>query len=339
MMTRKTAAPLSVVFLFFSLPVLLAQSPARPKVLVQGLSPEQAQELQKAVPEAEIVPASADNAAALVPEADALVGSCNSSLLAKGQKIRWVQTASAGVEGCAPLLVQRDILLTNAKIVMGPEIADHAMALLLALTRSLRQTIPAQASGEWRRSYRPIELRGKTAVIIGVGGIGTQIAERAAAFGMRVLGVDPKDVPYINAIERVVPPDQLNELLPEADVVFMAAPHTPESEYMLGAKQFSLMKRGAYFISVSRGKTTKTEALVQALESGQLAGAGIDVVDPEPLPPNHPLWKMANVVITPHIAGQSDQLDSRRLELYRQNIRRFAKGLPLLNVVDKRKGY
>lgn len=339
-MTRKLVGPLSLISLVVTLlPFLAAQGSLRPKVLVFGLSGENVQELQAAVPEAQVITASGDNAATLVVDADALVGSCNSALLAKGEKIRWVQTASAGVEGCVPLLGQRDILLTNAKILMGPEIADHAMAMLLALTRSLRQTIPAQARGEWRRNYRPIELRGKTALIIGVGGIGTQIAERAAAFGMRVLGVDPKDIPYINAIDRVVPPDQLKEMLPEADVVFMAAPHTPESEYMLGPEQFSLMKRGAYFISVSRGKTTKTDALVQALESGHLAGAGIDVVDPEPLPPTHPLWKMPNVVITPHIAGQSDQMDARRLELYTQNIRRFAKGLPLLHVVDKRKGY
>ena len=338
-MTRKLARFSSFALLVVSLPFLVAQTSSRPKVLVQGLSADQSEQLQKAVPDAEIIAASAESAANQISEADALIGPCTAPLVNKGQKLRWVQTFSAGVEGCAPLLADREIVLTNVKILMGPEIADHAMALLLALTRSLRQTIPAQASGEWRRSYRPIELRGKTALIIGVGGIGTQIAERASAFGMRVLGVDPKDVPFINSIERVVPPDQMKELLPEADVVFMAAPHTPETNYMLGPEQFSLMKRGAYFINVSRGKTTRTEALVQALESGRLAGAGIDVVDPEPLPPSHALWKMTNVVITPHIAGQSDQLDERRLELFIQNVRRFAKGIPLLNVVDKRKGY
>jgi phosphoglycerate dehydrogenase-like enzyme len=325
---------------FATLTPSFAQSATRPKVVVRGLEAPQLEELRQAVPEAEIVGATAADLAEQVIDADAIIGPCSADLINQAPRLRWIQTFSAGVEGCAPLLADREIVLTNAKIVMGPEISDHALALLLALTRSLRQTIAAQSRGEWQRdNLRPIELRGKTALVIGVGGIGTQIAERAAAFGMRVLGVDPKDVPYINSIEQVVPPEQLNQLLPEADVVFMAAPHTRESDKMLGEAEFSLMKRGAYFINVSRGKTTDTQALVNALVSGRLAGAGIDVVDPEPLPTGHALWQMDNVVITPHIAGQSDQLDGRRTELFKQNIRRFTKGLPLINVVDKRRGY
>jgi D-2-hydroxyacid dehydrogenase (NADP+) len=335
---RKLTLPVLLALLIFDV-LVAAQSASRPKVVIHGLDPASIEEIKKAVPEAHIDSVSADDLVNRVADADALIGPCRPELIHSGKKLRWVQTLSAGVEGCAPLVVDREIVLSNAKIIMGPEIADHAMALLLALTRSLRLTIPAQTAGTWSRSYRPIELRGKTAVIIGVGGIGTQIAERASAFGMRVLGVDPKDVPFLNAIERVVTPDQLKEVLPEADVVFMTAPHTLDSERMLKAEEFSLMKRSAYFVNVSRGKTVHTEALLDALKSGRLAGAGIDVVDPEPLPPDHPLWKMENVVITPHIAGLSDQLDVRRTELFKQNIRRFAKGLPLLNVVDKQKGY
>ena len=186
---------------------------------------------------------------------------------------------------------------------------------------------------------RIIELRGKTALVIGLGGIGTQVAERAFAFGMRVLAVDPKDIPYMRAVERTVKPDALNSVLPEADVVFMCAPHTPRSEGMLGRDQFRRMKRGAYFINVSRGRTVQTEALVEALERGQLSGAGLDVTHPEPLPQSHPLWSMKNVVLTPHIATLSDQGWERRVELVEENLRRFAVGLPLYHVVDKEKGY
>jgi len=323
------------------LSLLSAQPSSRPKIVVTGITADQVNELRQSIAEAEIVAATREELLSRVADADGLIGSCSADAIRAGKKLRWVQTLSAGVEGCrSPELVNSPIVLTNAKIIMGPEIADHALALLLSLTRGLNTAMLSKPKAEWRRQgYQPIELRGKTALIIGVGGIGTQIAERASAFGMRVLGVDPKDIPLLNSVEKTYPPDQLREVLPEADVVFMAAPHTTESQGMMGTREFALMKRGAYFVNVSRGKTVDTPALVQALASHQLAGAGLDVTDPEPLPSDHPLWKLDNVVITPHIAGQSDQLDTRRMELFKNNIRRLAKGLPLLNAVDKQKGY
>jgi phosphoglycerate dehydrogenase-like enzyme len=137
----------------------------------------------------------------------------------------------------------------------------------------------------------------------------------------------------------VVDPERLDEVLPEAHVLFIAAPHTPASDKMIGPSQFDLLPKGAYFVAVSRGKVYDMDALVKSLDSRRLAGAGVDVTDPEPLPSAHPLWKFPNVIITPHIAGGSDGVDLRRLDLYKENIRRFVDGEPLLNVVDKRKGY
>lgn len=137
----------------------------------------------------------------------------------------------------------------------------------------------------------------------------------------------------------MVRPEQIDTVLPLADVVFISAPHTPQSEGMIGARQFEEMKRGAYFIAVSRGKLYSTEALVKALDGRALAGAGLDVTNPEPLPQGHPLWKFENCLITPHIAGQSDVIMGRKLDLFRENIRRFTTGEPMLNVVDKDKGY
>lgn len=318
-----------------------------PKVVITGLSPAQVEEIRNAVPEVEIVVANRKELAEKVGEAVALVGAGSRDLIRAGKKLRWVQVFDAGIEEYNfPELVNSDIVLTNTKIIQAPEVADHAMALLLALTRNLHRVLRSRDmwetkdSWEWvHPAHRPIELRGKTALIIGLGGIGIQIAERASAFGMNVMGVDPRDVPFINSVQLAYKPDQLDEALPQANVVFMAAPHTRQTEGMLGPKEFALMKRGAYLINISRGKTIHTDALVQALKDGRLAGAGLDVTDPQPLPKDHPLWQFENIVITPHIAGQSDHNRERRFQLIKDNVRRFARGLPLRNVVDKNKGY
>ena len=347
----------SLVFLVFLGATVILPARARTDangqiIVVTGLTPEQVEELNDAEPGIQLITADSDQVPQKVGEADALLGTCNVEAIRAGKKLRWVQVFAAGVEGCMfPELVNSDIILTNAKIIQGPEIADHAMGLLLSLTRSLHRHIPNQAKQKWTKSeytgdglHRPsgermIELRGKRALIIGLGGIGTQVAQRAAAFDMRVQGVDPKDIPLMSSLQRVAKPDRLPELLPQADVVFMCAPHTPETEGMMGPEQFRLMKRGAYFINVSRGKTVQTSALVRALKSGHLAGAGLDVTDPEPLPKGHPLWSLDNVVITPHLAGRSDGIWKRRMELFKENLRRFVEGRSLLHVVDKTRGY
>ncbi len=312
------------------------------KVVVTGLRAEAIEELRAAAPGVTLVTAEDDaRMAAEVADADAILGTITPKLLAAGKRLKWVQIYSAGVERyLTPELVASPIVVTNCKIIQGPNIADHAFALLLALTRALNRTLPAQKTEEWTRGqYRMIELPGKTAVIIGLGGIGMQIAQRAHGFGMRVIGVDPKDIPYTPLVAKVVPPDRLDTVLPEADVVFVSAPLTRESQGMMGARQFELLKKGAYFVAVSRGKLYSTEALMKALDSQRLAGAGLDVTDPEPLPKGHPLWKFPNVMITPHVAGGSDQVQERRLALLKENLRRFAAGEPLLHVVDKQKGY
>jgi phosphoglycerate dehydrogenase-like enzyme len=214
------------------------------------------------------------------------------------------------------------------------------MALLLSLTRGLYMTIPARGKWEPPENLAQLtELSGKTAVIVGVGGVGTQIAQRAAAFGMTIIGVDLKDTAPASVIKQMVKPNQIDTVLPLADVVLVTVPETPATKGMIGIAQFQEMKRGGYFIAVSRGTVYSMDGLVQALSSRRLAGAGVDVTDPEPLPRNHPLWKFKNVVITPHIAGASDHSLTRVLGLLRENISRFAAGEPLLNTVDKDQGY
>jgi D-2-hydroxyacid dehydrogenase (NADP+) len=313
---------------------------AQKKVVVFGVSPAQLEELRQAAPTLSVVSATQQDAAAKLADADGAVGTVPLQAIKAAPNLKWVQTQSAGVEHYAPELRGRSVTLTNCKIIQGPNIADHAMALLLMMTRELAQSKAAMAREEWDRSnLNPVELNGKTAVIIGVGGIGMQIAQRAFAFGMTVIGVDPKEISYTYFLKQVVQPDQLDTVLPQADVLFVSAPLTEKSRHMVSSRQFGLLKKGAYFVAVSRGELYDTGALVKALDEKRLSGAGLDVTDPEPLPKGHPLWKFNNVIITPHDAGQGDVVGVRRMDLYKENLRRFAKGEPLLNVVDKDKGY
>jgi phosphoglycerate dehydrogenase-like enzyme len=285
------------------------------------------------------------DAIAHAAEAEGYIGSPDAAFMRAATKLRWVHIFSAGIDSQRdlPRFQDEGLTVTSLKIHQGPEIADHAFALLLGLTRNMASYHAAQGQSEWQKSSREglplIELRGKTMLIIGYGGIGAQVGERARAFGMKVLAVDDKDIPLTVTVDRFGKPDELDAMLPEADVVVSCVPHTPESDKMLGAEQFKKMKKGAYFINVSRGKIADTAALVEALQSGHLAAAGLDVVDPEPLPKESPLWKMHNVIITPHIAGVSDQRSIRSNELVLDNIVRFAKGIPLKNQVDAVKGY
>jgi phosphoglycerate dehydrogenase-like enzyme len=305
------------------------------------LGPDVIAELRAAAPTINIVVPDQATVMQELADADGVIGTINPEMLRAAKKLQWVQVGVAGVERfLTSELVNSSIVLTNCKILQGPEIADHAMALLLALTRQINRAVETRTREEWlTREYQPIELQGRTAVVVGFGGIGTQIAVRAHAFGMQVIGVDVEDMPYLPFLKKSVYPDRLDSVLAEADVVFVAAPHTRETEKMFGARQFQLMKKGGYFISVSRGKLSDSEALAAALESGHLAGAGLDVTDPEPLPKGHRLWQFENVIITPHIAGRSDKEHERYIALYKENLKRFAAGEPLLHVVDKQKGY
>ncbi len=315
------------------------------KIVTINAEPALLKEFQSATSKARIVSVSAADAAREIADADAFIGDIKPDLVRAGKNLKWVQTMSAGVERSLHLAGGSDlrdsgIVLTNNQIVQGPEIADHAMAMLLTMTRGILTFVEHRKIQKWQaRPYPGIELRGRNAVIIGLGGIGQQIAQRAWGFGMNVVGVDPEDIPYSPFWQRVVKPDQLNEVVPNADVVFISAPHTEKSHKMMGPQQFELMKKDSYFIAVSRGGIYDMPSLVKALDSKKLAGAGVDVTDPEPLPEGHPLWKFDNVVVTPHIAGRSDKDRARMVSTIKENIRRFSEGQPLINVVDKQKGY
>jgi D-2-hydroxyacid dehydrogenase (NADP+) len=322
---------------------LLAQEK---KILVAYRDPELVEQLRSVTPRARIVPVTPGNVMQEISDADAFVGDITSAEVRAGKNLKWVGVMSAGVErvlfppdGSSDLR-QSSIILTNNKIVQGPEIADHALAMLLMLSRDLYALYNNDRLQIWSEdSFKGIELNGKTAVVVGVGGIGTQIAVRANAFGMTVIGVDPEDKPFLPFLQRVVKPDEFDDVIPQADVVFLSVPDTPKSHKMMGPHEFELMKKNSYFIAVSRGGIYDMNGLVKALDEKRLAGAGVDVTDPEPLPKEHALWKFENVIITPHIAGRSDQDAGRMMGTIKENVRRFVAGKPLINVVDKQKGY
>jgi D-2-hydroxyacid dehydrogenase (NADP+) len=322
---------------------LLAQ---QKKILISDEDSGLVEELQSVTTQARIVPVTEANVMKEIDDADAFIGGITSSQVRAGRNLKWVGVMSAGVErvlfpkdGSSDLR-NSNITLTNNKIVQGPEIADHALAMLLMLSRNLYVLYKNDQQQIWNpRSFHGIELNGKTAVVVGVGGIGTQIAVRANAFGMTVIGVDTEDKPFFPFLKKVVKPDQFDDVLPQADVVFISVPDTPKSHKMMGGRQFQLMKKSSYFIAVSRGGIYDMNGLVRALDEKRLAGAGVDVTDPEPLPKDHALWKFQNVIITPHIAGRSDQDAARMIGTIKENIRRFTEGKPLINVVDKQKGY
>jgi phosphoglycerate dehydrogenase-like enzyme len=315
------------------------------KIVVQGADPEMLRQYQSVTPKARIVPVNRQNVMQEIADADAFIGAITPAEVRAGKNLKWVAVMSAGVENVlmnsgGTDLRDSNIVLTNNRVVQGPELADHAFAMLLALARDLPRNWSDKQSETWNGgNLHVIELMNKNALIIGMGGAGMQIATRAWAFGMNVTGVDPEDKPLSPMIKHIVKPDQLDDVMPEADVVFISAPDTPRSHKMVGPKQFDLMKQNSYFIAVSRGGVYDLPSLIKALDERKLAGAGVDVVDPEPLPQGNPLWKFPNAIVTPHIAGRSDRDRSRMIGTISENILRFVEGKPLINVVDKQKGY
>ncbi|HXJ39322.1 MAG TPA: D-2-hydroxyacid dehydrogenase [Bryobacteraceae bacterium] len=335
---------MSKLFLALSLSTCLLSAQTK-KIIYYGSDDALAREYQAASNKVKIVTASPANVMQEIVDADGFIGVITPRIFAAAKQLKWVGSNSAGVEnqlfvpGAEPFR-NSDVTLTSNRVVQGIEIADHAFALLLYTSRGLHIFQDHKRTETWQpKPYPGIELRGKTALIIGVGGIGSNIAIRAWAFGMHVIGVDPEDKPIVPYIDRMVHPQDLDDVIPLADVVFISTPDTAQSHKMFGAKEFELMKQKSYFVAVSRGGVYDMGGLVKALDSQKLAGAGVDVMDPEPLPKGHALWKFNNVMITPHIAGRSDHDAERMNGVMKENIARFGDGRPFINVIDKKKGY
>jgi phosphoglycerate dehydrogenase-like enzyme len=278
----------------------------------------------------------------LIADAEATIGVPAPELLKAARKLRWVQHLAAGVDEVNKETLAHPCVVTNMQRVYAPVIAETALALLLALTRGLvQEAIPNMRARRWARFATPLEdLHGKTMGVVGMGGIGSEIARRAHhGFEMRVVGTDAKPLARPDFVEDLRDPGWLPEMASQVDVLVSAAPATRETAKVFNEALFRRMKKSAYFINVSRGALVDQPALIKALKEGWIRGAGLDVTTPEPLPADSPLWEMQNVVITPHNSGQAPIRQKRMIALVAENVRRYTHGLPLMNVVDKARGY
>jgi phosphoglycerate dehydrogenase-like enzyme len=287
-----------------------------------------------------IVAEDADAAAAAIVTADAVFGTLPPDLLAKAKRLRWLQAPQAAPPAgyYYPDLIAHPLTVTNFREIFNDHISAHILAFVLAFARGLHVFIPQQLRREWKKppeDHGVVPLPGSAALIVGLGGIGTETARLLSAFGIQVLATDARRADKPEFVAEMHKPEALDSLLPRADFVILTVPHTPATEGFFNRTKFRLMKPSAFFINIGRGMTTKLDDLVAALNAKEIAGAALDVYEQEPLPAEHPLWGMANVLLTPHMAGYGPHLNERRFQIIQDNCRAFAEGQPLRNVVDK----
>jgi phosphoglycerate dehydrogenase-like enzyme len=314
-------------------------------LLLSQLPAERLQTLQLANPGMAFVPVRtvAEQLAEIV-DADAVYGWPHPEALPLAGKLRWIHVGGAGIEQLRdyPQLMASDVVLTNGRGTMARSVADHVFGLILTFTRRLRELARDQEQRRWQRPLRLSQMRELTGAVLGVlglGQIGSAVARRGAGFEMVVYAVDagsPPPGPYLEALWGL---DRLDDLLRLAEYFVVTVPSTPATRHLIDRRRLALMQPGAYLFVVSRGGIVDEAALIDSLRAGHLAGAGLDVAATEPLPPDSPLWEAPNLVISPHCSGSSPQTHQRLWELLQENVRRFSRGEPLLNVCDKRAGY
>jgi phosphoglycerate dehydrogenase-like enzyme len=294
---------------------------------------------QDVATECEIVNAADEaTARAHIGDADAIYGIITPDLLAQAHKLKWLQAPMAGVENYLfPELVNSSVIVTNVAGIFSDQIADHAIMFILMFARGMNHYFRRQLARNWQAGVPVIHVADQTLGVVGLGGIGNEVARRGHALGMRVLAVDAKARQKPDYVAELWGIDQLDDLLAESDFVVSCVPHTPETVKLFTLPRIQRMKPSAYLINISRGVVVDLADLTSALQKGVIAGAALDVFEVEPLPADHPLWAMENVLITPHIASNfgSPRIPARRMGVVADNLRRFVKGEPLRNVIDK----
>jgi D-2-hydroxyacid dehydrogenase (NADP+) len=268
------------------------------------------------------------------------------NLLAFAPKLKWIHAVSAGVtQFMYPGLRERGVIVTNATTVHCVPIAQHVLGTLVALARRFPDSLRYQQQARWAQdelwtaAVKPRELRGQVVLFIGFGAIGRETARLVRPLDMRIWALTHSGRGDTYLAERVLPTAKLHEVLPEADFVVIAAPDTPQTRNVMGAREFGMMKRTSYLINVARGTLIDEPALIAALEARLIAGAALDVTVKEPLPAESPLWKLDNAFITPHVSGATENTWEREEELIAENLKRWFSGRGLLNIVDLARGY
>jgi len=313
------------------------------KILSQvELKDEEIARLKAVVPDLEVlvVGRSMDDALKEISDSDIFFGRIPRPLFLAAKRLRWVQAFGAGVETCIfPELVQSDVVLTNTSGAFNQVMADHAFALILAIGRGIAQCVRVQSQKVWKRIRTLRQLAGQTLGVIGLGNIGREIARRGKAFGMKVVAADVRSMERPAFVDELWDIKDIDRVLEESDYLVIAAPLTPETRGMVGAAELHKMKPTAHLINIGRGAIIDEAALIDALKNGVIAGAGLDVFEKEPLPPDSELWDMENVIISPHIGGAAPESRTLSFEIFLDNFRKFVAGEPLRNVVDKYRGY
>jgi phosphoglycerate dehydrogenase-like enzyme len=321
-------------------------------VVLGGLPPGVREQFLSASPGLQIAMVN-DTAAAAKEGTDADIvlgltsagGICEREIIDNAKQLRWIHSMSAGVERCMviPSVAGRDLLVTNMRGVESAAIAEHAIAFAMALARGIDTFVTDKNREVWSRQDAQATqmqvLDGKTMLVVGLGGIGTEVAKRANALGMKVVATRNSGRTGPDFVSYVGLPSELLTLAKTADVIVNTAPLTTETKGIFNKQFFSQLKDNVFFINVARGGSVVTADLLDALKSGRIAGAALDVVDPEPLPPGHPLWKAPNLILSPHVSSASDVPRAQRWILAREQIRRYAAGEKMLSVVDLKREY
>lgn len=306
------------------------------------LSKERHSHIQSLKPEANIVVTEqAEEIEKVLDDIEIAAGHFPIQMIPRAPRLRWVQQWGAGTDWLLhhPEIAKVDFILTNASGVHAIPISEHILAMMLAFARHLPEAIRAQEKREWSRGMGSFELANKTMLLIGVGAIGRRTAQIARAMGMHVIGMRRNPEKSLPEIDKMFSPDQLLDLLPRADFIVLTVPLTRETRAMLSREAFEHMKPTAYVINIGRGGTIDEPAMIEALRSGKIAGAGLDVFATEPLPPDSPLWEMENVIITAHYSGETPHYDERAIKIFMENLEHYVRGQPMKNVVDKQRGY
>lgn len=299
--------------------------------------------IQEAAGDFEIVNAGQERVDELLPTADVFIGHAkvpvdwDRALAAK--RLRWIQSSAAGLDHClVPGVIDSDIVVCSASGLFAPQVAEQTFALLMGLLRRIRLFTEATENRDFTRQPTD-DLRGKTVGIVGLGGNGRYISRMLAPWDVRIIATDHYPDGKPAEVSELWPSDQLPKLLSQSDIVILTLPLNESTLGLFDAAMIANMKRGSYLVNVARGSVVVESALVAALDSGQIAGAGLDVTEVEPLSPASKLWDRINVLITPHVGAQSFRRVPDTTDLVCENLRRYRQGLPLWNVVDKRLGF
>ncbi len=314
----------------------------KPKLVMMWENrPGMADRVRPRVPEVDVALATTPDALLKeIADADAVFGRLPKTPFLAAKRLRWVQSIGVGFETMLyPEMIESDVIITNTAGAFDAAMAEHAFALLLSLTRGMRAYDDLQKTRGWSREIPVHQLAGKTMGVLGLGSIGRAVAVRAKAFGMRVIALDAQVKSPPEGVDEVFGPDRTEGVFRASDVIVVGLPLTERTQGLVNRERLRMMKPTAYVINIARGPIIAEADLVAALRAGEIAGAGLDVFEVEPLPKDSPLWDLPNAVVTSHVGGRSPEGIDNIEGVLVDNLRRFAKGAPLMNVIDKRLGY